>query len=306
MDKVYDTIIIGGGPAGYTAALYSARAGYDTLVAEKLSSGGQMALTGIIDNYPGFEEGVDGFTLGMKMQQSAERFGARTKYTEILSADLTASPKRLVTTDGELYAKNVIIASGAYPRNLGLEGESDYIGRGIHYCAHCDGRFYKDKEVAVIGGGNSAVTDALYLSRLAKKVYLVHRRNELRAEKIYSDALLKADNVEFLWNSEAESFDTNEQGRIISLRIKDTEGETLRDITLDGIFISIGRKPATDFLRDSGIALDKHGYIIAGEDTRTNIRGVFAVGDIRTKRLRQVVTAVADGAAAVHEIGEEL
>lgn len=306
MDKVYDTIIIGGGPAGYTAALYSARAGYDTLVAEKLSSGGQMALTGIIDNYPGFEEGVDGFTLGMKMQQSAERFGARTKYTEILSADLTASPKRLVTTDGELYAKNVIIAAGAYPRNLGLEGESDYIGRGIHYCAHCDGRFYKDKEVAVIGGGNSAVTDALYLSRLAKKVYLVHRRNELRAEKIYSDALLKADNVEFLWNSEAESFDTNEQGRIISLRIKDTEGETLRDITLDGIFISIGRKPATDFLRDSGIALDKHGYIIAGEDTRTNIRGVFAVGDIRTKRLRQVVTAVADGAAAVHEIGEEL
>lgn len=306
MDKVYDTIIIGGGPAGYTAALYSARAGYDTLVAEKLSSGGQMALTGIIDNYPGFEEGVDGFTLGMKMQQSAERFGARTKYTEILSADLTASPKRLVTTDGELYAKNVIIAAGAYPRNLGLEGESDYIGRGIHYCAHCDGRFYKDKEVAVIGGGNSAVTDALYLSRLAKKVYLVHRRNELRAEKIYSDALLKADNVEFLWNSEAESFDTNEQGRIISLRIKDTEGETLRDITLDGIFISIGRKPATDFLRDSGIALDKHGYIIAGEDTKTNIRGVFAVGDIRTKRLRQVVTAVADGAAAVHEIGEEL
>ncbi len=306
MDKVYDTIIIGGGPAGYTAALYSARAGYDTLVAEKLSSGGQMALTGIIDNYPGFEEGVDGFTLGMKMQQSAERFGARTKYTEILSADLTASPKRLVTTDGELYAKNVIIAAGAYPRNLGLEGESDYIGRGIHYCAHCDGRFYKDKEVAVIGGGNSAVTDALYLSRLAKKVYLVHRRNELRAEKIYSDALLKADNVEFLWNSEAESFDTNEQGRISSLRIKDTEGETLRDITLDGIFISIGRKPATDFLRDSGISLDKHGYIIAGEDTRTNIRGVFAVGDIRTKRLRQVVTAVADGAAAVHEIGEEL
>lgn len=306
MDKVYDTIIIGGGPAGYTAALYSARAGYDTLVAEKLSSGGQMALTGIIDNYPGFEEGVDGFTLGMKMQQSAERFGARTKYTEILSADLTASPKRLVTTDGELYAKNVIIAAGAYPRNLGLEGESDYIGRGIHYCAHCDGRFYKDKEVAVIGGGNSAVTDALYLSRLAKKVYLVHRRDELRAEKIYSDALLKADNVEFLWNSEAESFDTNEQGRIISLRIKDTKGETLRDITLDGIFISIGRKPATDFLRDSGIALDKHGYIIAGEDTRTNIRGVFAVGDIRTKRLRQVVTAVADGAAAVHEIGEEL
>ena len=306
MDKVYDTIIIGGGPAGYTAALYSARAGYDTLVAEKLSSGGQMALTGIIDNYPGFEEGVDGFTLGMKMQQSAERFGARTKYTEILSADLTASPKRLVTTDGELYAKNVIIAAGAYPRNLGLEGESDYIGRGIHYCAHCDGRFYKDKEVAVIGGGNSAVTDALYLSRLAKKVYLVHRRDELRAEKIYSDALLKADNVEFLWNSEAESFDTNEQGRIISLRIKDTEGKTLRDITLDGIFISIGRKPATDFLRDSGIALDKHGYIIAGEDTKTNIRGVFAVGDIRTKRLRQVVTAVADGAAAVHEIGEEL
>lgn len=296
MEKIYDKIIIGGGPAGYSAALYSARAGHDTLVAERLSPGGQMALTGVIDNYPGFEEGIDGFTLGLKMQQNAERFGAKTKYTEITSVDLKASPKKLVTTDGELYAKKVIIATGANPKSLGLPDESDYIGRGIHYCAHCDGRFYKDKTVAVIGGGNSAVTDALYLSGLSKKVYLIHRRDELRAEKIYSDKLPEAENVEFLWNSEAVSFEAEE--RVSSVRLRNTKDGTERELAVDGIFVCIGRKPATEFLKDSGIAMDKHGYIIAGEDTKTSIDDVFAVGDVRTKALRQIVTAVADGAVA--------
>ncbi len=295
--KIYDVVIIGGGPAGYSAALYSSRAGYDTLVVERLSPGGQMALTGIIDNYPGFEEGVDGFTLGMKMQQGAERFGAKTKYAEITSVDFAATPKKLVTTDGEIYAKNVIIATGANPRELNLPGERDYVGRGIHYCAHCDGRFYKDKVVAVVGGGNSAVTDALYLSKLAKKVYLIHRRDTLRAQKIYSKALFDAENVEFVWNTQAVAFEAEE--KVNSVKVKNLQNGEEREIAVEGIFVSIGRKPATEFLRECGIAIDEHGYIIAGEDTKTNIDGVFAVGDVRTKSLRQIVTAVADGAVAV-------
>ena len=190
MSNIYDTIILGGGPAGYSAALYSARAGFNTLLIEKMAAGGQMALTGDIENYPGFEEGVDGFTLGLKMQQGAERFGAKTEYSEVTSVDFSKTPKVITTTGGVFKAKSVIIATGANPRELGLENETVYIGRGVHYCAHCDGRFYKEKTVAVIGGGNSAAADALYLSRLAKKVYLIHRRDTLRATKVYHEPLM--------------------------------------------------------------------------------------------------------------------
>ena len=297
--KIYDVIIIGGGPAGYSAALYASRAGYEAVVVERLSAGGQMALTGDIDNYPGFEEGIDGFTLGMKMQQSAERFGAVTKYAEIRSVDFSGEVKRLYTQKEELLARNVIIASGANPRELGVDGEADYIGRGIHYCAHCDGRFYKDKTVAVIGGGNSAAADALYLSKLVKKVYLVHRRDTLRAEKIYADKLFEAENVEFLWDNKVESLEAGE--RVNAINIVNLKNGEKRNLPIDGVFVSIGRRPATEFL-GGALSLDGNGYIIAGEDTKTNIDGVFAVGDVRTKELRQVVTAVADGAVAVHHI----
>ena len=294
-NKIYDIAIIGGGPAGYSAALYGARAGYDTLVIEKMSAGGQMVLTGDIDNYPGFEDGIDGFTLGMKMQKGAERFGAKTVFGEVISVNLEEEPKRLVTDDGEILAKNVIIAVGAYPKELGLEGEREFTGRGIHYCAHCDGRFYKDKVVAVIGGGNSAAEDALYLSRLARKVYLIHRRGELRAEKLYRESLESTDNVEFVWNSTAESILASD--RVTGIRIKNRESGKESELEVDGIFVSIGRKPATEFLK--GIRLDKNGYIIAGEDTQTSVPGVFAAGDVRTKPLRQVATAVSDGAVAI-------
>ena len=297
--KIYDVIIIGGGPAGYSAALYASRAGYEAVVVERLSAGGQMALTGDIDNYPGFEEGIDGFTLGMKMQQSAERFGAVTKYAEIRSVDFSGEVKRLYTQKEELLARNVIIASGANPRELGVDGEADYIGRGIHYCAHCDGRFYKDKTVAVIGGGNSAAADALYLSKLVKKVYLVHRRDTLRAEKIYADKLFEAENVEFLWDNKVESLEAGE--RVNAINLVNLKNGEKRNLQIDGVFVSIGRRPATEFL-GGALSLDGNGYIIAGEDTKTNIDGVFAVGDVRTKELRQVVTAVADGAVAVHHI----
>jgi len=297
MSKVYDVLIIGGGPAGYSAALYAARAGLDTCVLERMAAGGQMALTDIIDNYPGFCDGVDGFTLGMQMQQGAERFGAKTEYAEVQSVDFNNKIKRLVTTSGEYLTKTVIIASGANPRELGLENEKNLIGRGVHYCAHCDGRFYKDKTVMVVGGGNSAVSDALYLSRIAPKVYLVHRRDTLRATKIYHQPLMSADNVEFLWNSTIDSFLIDD--RVYGAKIKNVNTGELKEVTCDGIFISIGRVPVTDFLGDS-VLIDNNGYIIADETTKTNIHGVFAVGDVRTKALRQVVTAASDGAVAAH------
>ena len=297
MAHIYDMIILGGGPAGYSAALYAARAGMDTLVLEKMSAGGQMALTDIIDNYPGFDEGVDGFTLGMKMQQGAERFGAKSEYGEVQSVNLTGEIKTVVTDSGEYQSRTVVIATGANPRPLGLPEEASLVGRGLHYCAHCDGRFYKDKTVMVIGGGNSAVSDALYLSRLARKVYLVHRRDTLRATKIYHEPLMKADNVEFLWNRTVSDVIMGE--RVIGATLRDVKTECTEQVLCDGIFVSIGRLPATDFLGGQ-LPLDAQGYIIADETTKTAIHGVFAVGDVRTKALRQVVTAAADGAVAAH------
>lgn len=303
MEHIYDMIIIGGGPAGYAAALYAARAGLDIVLIEKMSAGGQMTLTGDIDNYPGFEEGIDGFTLGMKMQQGAERFGAKSEYAEVTSLDLSNKIKRVQTTSGEYVGKTVVIATGANPRELGVDGERELVGQGVHYCAHCDGRFYKDMTVAVVGGGNSAAADALYLSRLVKKVYLIHRRDSLRATKIYHEPLHNAENIEFLWNSTVSDFLVDE--RISGVKVKDTQTGEEREIELDGVFVSIGRKPATDFLKDI-IELDANGYIVADETTKTGIKGVYAAGDVRTKLLRQVVTAVADGAVAAHSAEEYL
>lgn len=297
MGHVYDMIIIGGGPAGYTAALYASRAGLDVVLIEKIGPGGQMALTGDIDNYPGFDEGIDGFTLGMKMQQGAERFGAKTEYAEVTSVDLTEKVKKVQTTNGDYLAKTVVISTGANPKELGIPGEQELVGRGVHYCAHCDGRFYKDKTVVVVGGGDSAVSDAMYLSKLAKKVYVVHRRDTLRATKIYHEPLMNADNVELVWNSVVTDFILNE--RVTGAKVRNVKTDVETTLSCDGVFISIGRKPATDFL-SSSVLLDTNGYIIADESTKTNMSGVYAVGDVRTKMLRQVVTAVSDGAVAVH------
>ena len=297
MAKVYDMVIIGGGPAGYTAALYAARAGLDAVVLEKLSSGGQMALSHKIDNYPGFEEGIDGFTLAEKMQQGAERFGAKTEYAEVFALDLKAEPKRIKTSEGEFFAKTVVYAAGAGPRELGVAGEQSLVGRGVAYCAACDGMFYRGKTVAVVGGGNSAVADALLLSRIAKKVILIHRRDSLRADKVYHDQLEKAENVEFRWNAVVEELVYDQ--KLKALKLRDLNAGEISELEVDGVFISVGRKPATDLVKDQ-LELDRSGYIVAGESTQTNIPGVYAVGDVRTKELRQIVTAVADGAVAVH------
>ena len=303
LEKIFDTVIIGGGPAGYTAALYAARAGLDTVVLEKMSPGGQMALTDTIDNYPGFEEGVDGFTLGMKMQQSAGRFGAKSEYAEVLSAELTQDVKTVITGSGEFKAKTVIIASGANPRELGLPNEKQLVGKGVHYCAHCDGRFYKGKTVVVVGGGNTAVSDALYLSRIAGKVILVHRRDTLRATKIYREPLLKTENVTFCRDSTVSEILAEESVSAVKLKNVKTGEETV--VACDAVFVSIGRKPATGFLSNK-LTLDENGYIPADETTRTEIPGVFAAGDVRTKALRQVVTAVSDGANAAYFAEEYL
>lgn len=303
MEHIYDVIVIGGGPAGYTAALYAARAGLDTAVIERMAAGGQIALTGEVENYPGFDEGIDGFTLGMKMQAGAERFGAHTLREEVVSVDFSGETKEVRTAEGEHFARTVIIATGADPRKLGIPGEDALIGRGLHYCAHCDGRFYKGKTVMVVGGGNSAAADALYLSRLAAKVIVVHRRDTLRADKVYAEPLMAADHVEMLWNSRVSEYLVD--GRIVGARIENRQSGEMSDVRCDGIFVSIGRSPATALFQGK-IALDEQGYIIADETTRTDVGGVFAAGDVRVKPLRQIVTAVSDGAVAAHFAEEYL
>ena len=302
-NHVYDMIVVGGGPGGYTAALYAARAGLSTLVLEKLSAGGQMALTEQIDNYPGFEDGIDGFTLAEKMQQQAERFGARSEYAQVERMDLAASPKVLETSEGTFYAKTVVLATGANPRELELPNETALTGRGVAYCAACDGMRYKGKTVVVVGGGNSAAADALLLTRVARKVILVHRRDTLRATKVYHQPLMQAENLEFRWNSTVTELLQEDKLTGVKLRDVNTGEETT--VPCDGLFISVGRKPATELVQGQ-LELDRSGYIIADETTKTSLPGVYAVGDVRTKPLRQVVTAVADGAMAVHMAEEFL
>ena len=301
--KIYDMVIVGGGPGGYTAALYAARAGLDVILLEKLSAGGQMALSHKIDNYPGFEEGIDGFTLAEKMQSQAERFGAKSEYAEVTRIDLNANPKVIESSEGTFYGRTVVLATGANPRELGLDNEAKLVGQGVAYCAACDGMFYKGKTVVVVGGGNSAAADALLLSRIAKKVILVHRRDTLRATKIYHEPLMQAANVEFRWNSTVS--DILHDRKVTGVRLRNLVTGEESQVDCDGIFVSVGRKPATDFLAGQ-LALDPSGYVVAGESTETSIPGVYAVGDLRTKQLRQVVTAVSDGAVAVHMAEEFL
>ena len=262
-----------------------------------------MALTHQIDNYPGFEEGIDGFTLAEKMQAQAERFGAQSEYAEVHSVDLNANPKIIETSEGTFYGKTVVFATGAGPRELGAPKEKELVGRGVAYCAACDGMFYKGKTVVVVGGGNSAAADALLLSRIAKKVIIVHRRDTLRATKIYHEPLMKAENVEFQWNSVVEEL--LHEKKVTGVRLKNVQTGEVTEVAADGVFISVGRKPATELVAGQ-LELDRSGYVVAGETTETNIPGVYAVGDVRTKLLRQVVTAVADGAMAVHMAEEFL
>lgn len=298
-EKIYDMLIVGGGPGGYTAALYAARAGLQAVVLERLAAGGQMAETPKIDNYPGYVDGVDGYTLGQQMKDTAEKFGAETKFVEVTKLSLDGKIKSAETTGGVFHGKTVVIATGANPKYLGVPGEQELYGRGVHYCAACDGMFYRNKTVVVVGGGNTAAADALLLSNLAAKVIFVHRRDSLRAAKVYHAPLQQAENVEFYWNRQVREI---RQGEIETENLLTGQREV---IPCDGVFVGIGRKPATELVKGT-LTLDEQEYIVAEEDTSTNIPGVFAVGDVRTKNLRQIVTAVSDGAAAVHQAEEYL
>lgn len=301
-NKVYDVIIAGGGPAGYTAALYAARSGYTVAVVEQLSAGGQMATTEKVENYPGFEDGIDGFELGERMRRGAERFGAVSIYARIKSLDLEPTPKKIETSSGVLFSRAVVVATGAKPRLLGIEGERELTGRGVAYCAACDGMRYKGKTVVVAGGGNSAAADALYLSNICEKVYLVHRRDRLRASRVYYDALKKS-GVEILFDSRVVGLESDKV--LTGVAIEDVVKGDRREIPCAALFVAVGRQPETDLVKGQ-LALDENGYITADETTKTSIEGVFAVGDVRTKPLRQIVTAAADGATCSRFLEEFL
>lgn len=294
--REFDVIIVGGGPGGYTAAVYSARAGLKTLVLEMLSPGGQMATTSDIENFPGFSEGIDGFDLGEKMKEGADRFGALTEFAEVTALDLSASSKRVVISDGDYFAKTLIIATGANPTKLNLPGEDALRGRkGVAYCASCDGAYFRGKTVAVVGGGDTAAAYALELSKLCEKVYLVHRRDRLRAEKSYHQRLEKAGNIQFVWNSAV--IELLHDQVLTGLKLKNTRTDEISELSCDGVFAAVGRTPNTELVKGQ-LELTEAGYIKADETTVTSVPGVFAVGDVREKPLRQIVTAAADGAVA--------
>ena len=287
----YDVIIIGGGPAGLTAAIYATRGELKTAIVEKQSAGGQIALSSVVENYPAAEK-MSGFELAMKMMTQAESFGAEFIYDDVLSVDY--NEKAVALASGlRLKAKTLIIATGARPRLLGLDSEARLTGQGVSYCATCDGAFFKGKTVAVTGGGNTAVEDALYLKNFAKKVYLIHRRDKLTAEKALQNALFNSD-IEILWNKIVNVI--NGENKVESVTLSDTLNGEQINLALDGLFIAIGQVPQTSLCKE--LNLDGQGYVITKEDMSTEFKGVYVAGDLRQKPLRQVVTACSDGAIA--------
>lgn len=298
---MHDLIIIGSGPAGLSAAVYGRRAGFSTLVIEKNPmSGGQVLNTYEVDNYLGLP-GINGFDMGMKFREHAEKMQAEFIEADVLGVEDMGDYKLVKTADGDYEAKAVIIASGASHSHLGVPGEEELSGMGVSYCATCDGAFVRGKTVAVIGGGDVAVEDAIFLARACEKVYLIHRRDSLRAAQSLQDTMLALPNVEVCWNSVVESI--NGEGRVNSITLVHKNGGTKSELAVQGVFIAVGIKPNSESFI-TNIAADEKGYLIAGEDCATSMPGVFAAGDIRTKKLRQIVTAVADGANAVEGIQE--
>lgn len=302
--RIYDVAIIGAGPAGLTSGIYAARAGLDAVIVESISFGGQMAQTEHLENYPGFNKSKSGFDLAEVMNEQAEGFGAQTVYGEVVSVDFSNELKTLRLPDGEIEAKSVIIASGARPARLGLANEEKLIGSGVSYCATCDGNFFRDKVVCVVGGGDTAVADAIYLSRICSKVYMIVRRDVLRATAIYHSKLNYIDNVEILWNTIVTDIH-DEEGSVSSLRLHNKISNEDTILECSALFVAIGTVPNIEFLNNA-VDLDYAGYIVADESCKTSIDGVFAAGDVRSKRLRQITTAVADGANAVESADEYL
>ncbi len=292
---MYDLIIIGSGPAGLSAAVYGMRAGLNLLVMEKNPmSGGQVLNTYEVDNYLGLP-GINGFDMGVKFREHADKLGATFKEAEVTALEDKGDYKVVHTTEGDFEAKTVILAMGAHHAHLHVPGEEELSGMGVSYCATCDGAFFKNRTVAVVGGGDVAVEDAIFLARSCEKVYLIHRRDSLRAAKVLQDALLALPNVEVIWNHTVEEICGEDMVEGIRIREKNSGEE--KNIAVDGIFIAVGIHPDTEFVREL-VACDDGGYILAGEDTKTTISGIYAAGDVRKKPMRQIITAVADGANA--------
>lgn len=300
MSHIYDLIIIGSGPAGLAAAVYAQRAKLDTLVVEKaMVSGGQVLTTYEVDNYPGLP-GIGGYDLGIKFREHADRLGARFVEDEVLNIqDGGKGAIKGVVCQGNTYeARSLILATGAVHRKLGVPGEEELAGAGVSYCATCDGAFFRNKVTAVIGGGDVAVEDAIFLARMCSKVYLIHRRNELRAAKSLQENLLSLDNVEVIWDTVADSI--NGDGMVKSLSLTNVKNGQKRELDVQGVFIAVGITPESRAFE--GLVDMDHGYIRAGEDTVTSAPGIFAAGDVRTKPLRQIITAAADGANAITSV----
>jgi len=299
--RKWDIIILGGGPAGLTAAIYGSRAGYEVLVLERMLPGGEITLTENLDNYPGFPEGTSGPEFGQDLEKQAKRFGASMETVEVNKAFLEEQPKRMETSKGNYLADKVIVSTGTRPRSLGVPGEDKLKGRGISYCASCDAAFFKGKEVAVVGGGDAAVEEALFLTRFAEKVYLIHRRNRLRAVKALEEGLFSNPRVEFLGDTVISEITGENKVEGVQVVAKDKEYH----LPVQGVFIYIGRLPHTELLQGQ-LDADENGYLVTDEEMRTSRSGVFAAGDIRRKVFRQVVTAAADGAIAAYTASREL
>lgn len=303
MDKIHDLVIIGSGPAGLSAAVYAQRAELDTVVIERnMMSGGQILNTYEVDNYPGFP-GISGFDLGMKLREHADKLGAEFKEDTVMAAELGGDVKKIVCENGTYLAKAVIIASGAHHRKLGAKGEERLTGAGVSYCATCDGAFFKGKTTAVIGGGDVAIEDAIFLSRMCSRVYLIHRRDELRGAKSLQNRLLSLDNVGVIWDTVVEEIEGAD--KVESLKLYNKKTETRSELKVDGVFVAVGIEPDSA-LYSGQLEMDAQGYIVAGEDGRTSVEGVFAAGDVRTKALRQIITAAADGANCITSVQDYL
>lgn len=300
---MYDLIIVGSGPAGLSAAIYATRARLSFIIIERnFMSGGQVVDTYEVDNYPGLP-GISGMDLAMKMRDHADHLGAEFVTAEVTKLELTEDVKKVYTEDEVYEAKTVILATGASHRKLGIPGEKELAGMGVSYCATCDGAFFRGSDVAVIGGGDVAVEDAIFLARGCKKVYVVHRRDELRAAKVLQERLLSLPNVEMVWNALPKSIAGESQ--VGALHVTDKFTGELRTLHVDGVFVAVGIQPNSDLV-DGQLALDQGGYIAAGEDCETSVPGVYAIGDVRTKKLRQIITACGDGANAVTSVQEYL
>lgn len=300
---MYDVIVAGGGPAGLNAALYAGRAGLTCLILEKMFAGGQMTLTSELDNYLGFKDGVSAIDLAMDMEAHAKKFGAEFKREEILSLNISGDVKKVKTKKGEYEAKTIVLSMGAHASELGVKGEEELKGAGVSYCATCDGAFYKDKEVCVVGGGDTALEDALFLARLCKKVYLIHRRDAFRGAKILQNKVLANEKIEFLPNTVVKEIIG--EGEVSGIEVKNVITEKNTNIACSGVFVAVGTKPNSELLNGLSI-LDDAGYVLTDEAMKTTLLGVYAAGDIRKKPLRQVITAAADGAVAINSVMQYL